>query len=407
MALAGTALSFPISAYAAPAPSEILAGSYIKIGLNGFGTLGYDDNNPPGILYDGTGTGNFNDAYDYLTPGTAFEGFAFSGSSSAGAFTASNNNSGDYSRDIGGSLTTYNGVAYGGTTYDNRAVWTGTYGALFTVTHDYHFDDDGQQLNITTTVTALTDITGLNFSRFTDPDARAASGDASQTNNFQGGTGVAASDLVYAEALVSKYVIGLYTSDATTHNSAVTNWTYDTASYLAGGSIGDGDNTIGLGFDIGDLTSGDIFSFNYRYIFGTDISAALGAAGAGGGGGGSTPTIQDGGAYTVEQLLNGAVTPTFNGGVLTLGSSGAAPTDFTVETAGGTIDTAGHDLTLSGVLSGPGALNKTGAGVLTLTGANTHGGFNVQGGVLAFDSGAALGGDATISNGASIRPAMT
>ena len=402
LALAGTALSFPTVASAAPAPSEILAGSYIKIGLNGFGTLGSEDSTPPGILYDGTGTGTFNPSYDYLTPGTPFEGFTFTGSSSAGAFTASNNNASDYSRDIGGALTLYNGVAHGGTTYDNRAVWTGTYGALFTVTHDYYFNDDGQQLNITTTIEALTDLTGLNFSRFTDPDARAATGDSSSTNNFQGGTGVATNDLVYAEALASKYVIGLYTSDATAHNSAVTNWTYDTASYLAGGSIGNGDNTIGLGFNIGDLTSGSVFSFNYRYIFGTDISAALGAAGAGGGGG-PKPTIQDGGAYTVEQLLSGAVDPTFNGGVLTLGSSGAAPTDFTVETAGGTIDTAGHDLTLSGVLSGPGALNKSGAGVLTLTGANTHGGFNVQGGVLAFDSGAALGGGATISNGATLR----
>lgn len=403
LALAGTALSFPTVASAAPAPSEILAGSYIKIGLNGFGTLGSEDSTPPGILYDGTGTGTFNPSYDYLTPGTPFEGFTFTGSSSAGAFTASNNNASDYSRDIGGALTLYNGVAHGGTTYDKRAVWTGTYGALFTVTHDYYFNDDGQQLNITTTIEALTDLTGLNFSRFTDPDARAATGDSSSTNNFQGGTGVATNDLVYAEALASKYVIGLYTSDATAHNSAVTNWTYDTASYLAGGSIGNGDNTIGLGFNIGDLTSGSVFSFNYRYIFGTDISAALGAAGAGGGGGGSKPTIQDGGAYTVEQLLSGAVDPTFNGGVLTLGSSGAAPTDFTVETTGGTIDTAGHDLTLSGVLSGPGALNKSGAGVLTLTGANTHGGFNVQGGVLAFDSGAALGGGATISNGATLR----
>ncbi|RYG02209.1 MAG: hypothetical protein EON94_06305, partial [Caulobacteraceae bacterium] len=366
-------MSFPTAASAIPAPApppEVLTGDYIKIGVNGFGTLGSDGSTPPGILYDGTGTGTFNSAYDYLTPGSPFEGFSLYGFKGGTAFSVSNNNDAGRGRVIStGNLTLFNGVEYAdaGNTYDNRAVWTGTYDNYFTITHDYHFNDDGQQLNITTTIEALADLTGLNFARFTDPDAQAAAGDDSRTNNFQGANGVAASDLVYAEALVSKYVIGLYTSDPTTHASAVTTWMMDPAVFLAGGNIGNGDNLIGLGFNIGDLDLGEKFTFNYRYIFGTDISAALGAAGAGGGGGGPKPTIQDGGSYTVEQLLSGAVDPTFNGGVLTLGSSGAAPTDFTVETAGGTIDTAGHDLTLSGVLSGPGALNKSGAGVLTLT----------------------------------------
>lgn len=403
LALAGTALSFPMAALAAPYQTEILEGSYIKVGLNEFGTLGSVNSTPPGILYDGTGKGVFNPDYDYLTPGSPFEGFALSGFKGGVAFRAVNNNDIGEGTDVKvDSFTLFNGVNYAGAgnTFDNRAVWIGNYDEHFTITHDYHFNDDGQQLNITTTIEALADLTGLVFARFTDPDAVAADGDESETNNFQGSTGVAKNDLVYAEALVSKYVIGLYTKDSATHNSAVTNWTMDPALYLAGGNIGHGDNTIGLGFNIGDLNFGQKFTLNYSYIFGTDIAAALGAAG--GGGGGSKPTIQDG-PYTVDQLLSGAVDPTFNGGVLTLGSSGAAPTDFTVETAGGTIDTAGHDLTLSGVLAGPGALNKSGDGVLILTGTNTHGGFNVQGGVLAVDSGAALGGAVTISNGATLR----
>lgn len=405
LALAGTALSFPVIALAAPYQTEVLEGSYIKIGLNEFGTLGSVGSTPPGILYDGTGKGVFNSDFDYLTPGSPFEGFTLSGFKGGVAFTAINNNHTAKGTDVTvDSFTLYNDIDYpeAGNKYQNRAVWTGTYDQHFTITHDYHFNDQDQQLNITTTIKAINDLTGLTYARFTDPDAVAADGDSSETNNFQGSSGVSKTDLVYAEALVSKYVIGLYTKDSATHNSAVTDWFMDPTEYLAGGSIGHGDNTIGLGFNIGDLEAGKVFTLNYSYIFGTDIAAALGAAGGGGGGGGPKPTIQDG-PYTVEQLLSGAVDPTFNGGVLTLGSSGAAPTDFLVETAGGAIDTAGHDLTLSGVLSGPGALDKTGGGVLTLTGTNTHGGFNVQGGILAVGSGAALGGGVTISNGATLR----
>jgi len=229
VAAAGLALGLPTAAAAVPAPAnEILSGDYIKIGLNDKGTLGVGGNTSPGVLYDGTGTGAFNPAYDYLTPGTPFEGFTVSGTAGAD-FTATNNNSNLGAAAISGVLTSYNGVAHDGVTNDNRAVWTGTYGGLFNITHDYAFNDDGQQLNIGTTIEALADLTNLTFARFTDPDAVAAAGDSSATNNFRGATGVPESDLVYAEALASKYVIGLYTNDATTHNSAVTGWTPATA----------------------------------------------------------------------------------------------------------------------------------------------------------------------------------
>lgn len=400
LALAGTALSS--TAAASPPTQLILAGDYIKIGLSDKGTLGVGGNTSPGILYDGTGTGTFNPSYDYLTPGSAFEGFTASWT--GGSATNNNDGAADFT---GGVLASYDGVAYDGTTYANRAVWTGTYAGVLTVTHDYYFDEDGEQLNIKTTITALADVAGLTFARFTDPDAVAAAGDSSSTNNFQGASGVPTADLVYAEALASKYVIGLYTSDATTHNSAVTGWTETTASYLAGASIGNGDNTIGLGFDIGALLNGASYSFNYSYIFGTDITAAIAANGGGGTTAPTTPPdIASGTPYTVSQLLSGEVEPVFDGGTLTLGSAGSAPTDFTVKATGGTIDTAGHDLTLSGVLSGEGVLEKSGVGVLTLTGANIHGGFNVTGGVLAFNSDAALGasgGVINVSNDATLR----
>lgn len=406
-AVAGAVLGLPSTAAAVPAPaSEILSGDYIKIGLNDKGTLGVNASTSPGVLYDGTGTGTFNPAYDYLTPGTPFEGFTVSGAAGA-TFTATNNNSNLGAAAISGVLTSYNGVAHDGVTKDNRAVWAGSYGGLFNITHDYGFDDNGQQLNIGTTIEALTDLTDLTFARFTDPDAVAAAGDSSATNNFRGATGVPESDLVYAEALASKYVIGLYTNDTTTHNSAVTSWTPATAPYLAGTNVGNGDNTIGLGFNIGALSNGSRITLVYRYIFGTDIAAAVQASSGGSPAAAAPPpTIDTSAPYSVDQLKSGAVVPVFDGGTLTLGSTGATDIGLTILASGGTVDTAGHDLTLSGVVAGAGQLTKTGAGALTLTGDNAYAGVNLTGGVLAFSHSGALGapdGRISISRGAQLR----
>lgn len=399
MALASTALTAPTAALA---QSVVLQGDYLKIGINEKGTLGTGGTVRPGILYDGTGAGTFNPSYDYLTPGTPQEAFVLTGSSAGGgAFTATNSNASLFSASTNGTLTSYNGVAYNGTTFDQRVVWTGTYGSTLSVTHDYRFNTNGQQLQISTTITALDDLTGLSFVRLTDPDAVAAPGDTSATNNFQGSGSVPGTDLIYAEATVSKYVIGLYSNDATPHHTAAPGFTANPAGYLAGTFLGNGDYTIGMAFTIGSLTNGSSLSLNYSYIFGTDIAAAV-SAGTGGGGGGSPapePTnISSETHYTADAIASGKVKPEFDGGVLTLASTGALDTNFTMTAKGGGIDTSGFDLTLSGAITGDGQFSKKGAGVLTLKGANTFKGLSVEGGTLAFGDEAALGAsDATLS----------
>lgn len=62
------------------------------------------------------------------------------------------------------------------------------------------------------------------------------------------------------------------------------------------------------------------------------------------------------------------------GGTPQIGADLATARNIALAPAGGTFDTDGRRLTLSGAISGPGDLHKTGSGTLTLSGANTYAG---------------------------------
>lgn len=285
----------------AQAANLVLDGDYVKIGINeSTGTLGSGGNTPPGILYDSAGTGTFNAAYDYLTPGSPFEGWALKYNST----TVYNNNAGITGLS-GGVLTSYDGIAHNGLTYDNRAVWTALH-TDFDILHDYRFNNNQQFVDISTEVTAKTDMTNLYFGRFTDPDARAANGDSSQTDNVIGYGAIPVTNVVFSEALASRYALGLYTS-ATNSGAAVSaGWSTDPVVYHTGGTsygsgvnFGRGDHTIGLGFYLPTLANGSTATFSYAYIFGPSAFGAASTAIADGAGGG-TPGVVPGGGTLVD-----------------------------------------------------------------------------------------------------------
>jgi len=276
----------------------ILVGDYVKIGVNeATGTLGSGGNTPPGILYDSTGTGTFNSAYDYLTPGSPFEGWALR----FGSTTVYNNNTGITGL-AGGVLTGYDGVAHNGATYDNRAVWTNTTHSDFDISHDYRFNNNQQFVDISTAVTAKTTMTGIYFARFTDPDARAAAGDSSATDNVVGYGAIPTTNVVFSEALASRYALGLYSADTNVNAAVSSAWSTDPTVYYAGGTsygsgvnFGRGDHTIGMGWYLESLAAGSTATFSYAYIFGPSAFGAASTAVADGAGGGTPGTVPGGG----------------------------------------------------------------------------------------------------------------
>ena len=268
-----------------------LSGDYVRIGVSDYGTIGSKSNTSPGILYDNSGTGTFNTAYDYLTPGSPFEGFGIT-LTTGGATTNYHNNNTGIQNITGGVLTDYSGTAYNGTTFDNRAVWTGST-TNFDLAHDYRFNNNQKFVDITTVLTAKADLTDLYFGRFTDPDARAAAGDSSATLNALGYGVIPSNQVVFSEATVSKYALGLYSADTNVGAGISSSWSPLGATYYNGANGGNGDYTIGLGWYLPTLANGATATFNYAYIFGPSAFAA-GETAVTSGAGGGTPGVVPG-----------------------------------------------------------------------------------------------------------------
>mgnify|MGYP006293814803 FL=1 len=116
-------------ATSALAANDILINEYVKAGVNQTtGTFGSGGNTPPGLQYNSGGTGTFNNAYDYLTPGSPFDGFSIK----INGTNYTNNNA--YGLGITGGWTS--GTTPGATSAD----WTGTFsvsGSTWTVRNLY------------------------------------------------------------------------------------------------------------------------------------------------------------------------------------------------------------------------------------------------------------------------------
>jgi len=305
------------------ADNVIIQNEYVRAGVNETsGTFGSGGRTRPGLQYDSTGTGTFpgdGEQGDYLTPGSPFDGFTVNVDG-----TAYTNNNGGASAIAGNGWT--------GTPTANSATWSGGVASVFDITNTYSLPSGQEYIDITTGITAQTAITTLRFGRFIDPDAMPAAGDTSATDNVLGYGTIPAANVVFSEATVSRYALGLYSTDSNVGAGISSGWSTDPNDYATGGdyAVGNGDHTIGLGWEWTGLTAGDIVTANYAYIFGPSAFDAATSAIAGGAGGGVD--ITTGALVDVGSATDAASGPTVVGSASSTVTTHAATETTTTQT---------------------------------------------------------------------------
>jgi fibronectin-binding autotransporter adhesin len=221
----------------------------------------------------------------------------------------------------------------------------------------------------------------------------------SATNTYSGGTTISAGTL---QAMNANAVgTGSVTLAGGTFLPGVAGPTFANAFAIntAGGSIGTNGTTLTL---TGNITNGNgtngvltktgtgtlVLSGNSSYSGGTAVNL------------GTLRVANSTAVGTGLVTLGGS---TFQAGAAGLSFANA----FAINTSGGTVDTNGNTLTLSGVIGNgngaTGALRKTGAGTLVLAGNNTFGGGTIlQQGTLRLEHNNALGSGALTTLGSVI-----
>jgi len=257
---AGTWLAACIaSAQAAPL---IIQDAYVRSGVSDMaGTLGSNGSTTPGILFDPTGTGNYGNN-DFLTPGTPFEGFYFTADQGQWA----SNNDGNVTAIVSPFALTQNSPTMAtatSTTSDGR----------FRIVHTYTVARIGtrSEIQITTTLTntSAAPITGLKALRVLDPDPDVNTYSSYETiNTVQSptrvcGTGTLTQQTICLYAPSPSYPVGVGISDYS--------WSTNPDDYLGGMNFGNGDNVIGLAFNIGTVAPAASAVLRYRYILSDTI----------------------------------------------------------------------------------------------------------------------------------------
>jgi hypothetical protein len=294
----------------------LLQNIWVKAGVNtNTGTLGSGGGTSPGLLFDPAGTGTFNPSFDYLTPGSPFDGFSLK----VDSVNKTNNNTGTVQIAKTSGLTLSNS--------NTTLTWTGASdfgGNSWSVSNAYTLGVGKPYIDITSTIVAGGAASNVYFAKFIDPDSQGMAGDSSSTDNVLGYGAIPSTNVAFSEATVSRYALGLY-SAASNVRAGINGWNTQADSYInADASCGTGvlycnaDDTIGLTFQWTGVSSGDTLTASYAYIFGPSAFTAASSAVTGGAGGGTPGTAPGGGTLVdvgsaTTAASTGGSTPTITG----------------------------------------------------------------------------------------------
>ncbi|EHR10779.1 autotransporter-associated beta strand, partial [Brucella abortus bv. 1 str. NI486] len=204
-------------------------------------------------------------------------------------------------------------------------------------------------------------------------------------NTYTGGTAISGGTLQLGDGATNGSVQGAISTGADAAHKGVL------AIRAAAGTPATIGNTISGTGSVSVLGGTVTFSVANSYTGGTTLA------------GGTTIVTADAnlGAVGTNVALN-------NGATLRFGANLDATHSFThafqlgtVASDVGTLDTDGHDVAMSGVISGAGGLMKSGTGTVTLSGANSYtGGTKVSAGTLVVANDNTGGGTMTVDVGA-------
>ena len=260
---------------AASADPVALSNNYISTAVGSAGTLGTGGTASPGLIHDPTGTGTFDPANDYITPGSPHQGFAVSSDQSGFLGNENAFGGGSFGTSTATALT---GAALNGYTYGLS--WTGG-NSFLSITNNYFLNANEQRVVINSTITALQDLTGLAFVTSVDPDPDVGRFGNFATVNQRGNDVFGVNDFVGSAGAVSGLVLAILNLNANgyAHSTQInssccsTPNPFSVLNYTDGdvGLSGTGDFGLGLAYNIGDLMNGGSASFTYAYAVGDRI----------------------------------------------------------------------------------------------------------------------------------------
>ncbi|WP_409063217.1 beta strand repeat-containing protein [Brucella sp. 2594] len=207
-------------------------------------------------------------------------------------------------------------------------------------------------------------------------------------NTYTGGTAISGGTLQLGDGATNGSVQGAISTGAdATHKGVL-------AIRAAAGTPATIGNTISGTGSVSVLGGTVTFSGANSYTGGTTLA------------GGTTIVTADAnlGAVGTNVALNNGATLRFGANLDATHSFTHALQLGTVASDVGTLDTDGHDVALSGAISGTGGLMKSGTGTVTLSGANSYtGGTKVSAGTLVVANDNTGGGTTTVDAGAGLQ----